>query len=84
MRSWRVRLADKGWDAGHFDNRISENGAKVVITPKRCQKVRRAYGADLDKECNPIVLFVRKLKPFRRVALEEVVRNRPIRHPKII
>lgn len=61
-------LADKGYDAGHLANRIAENGAEVVIPPKRSRKVQRTYDTDLYKERNRIERFFRKLKHFRCVA----------------
>lgn len=61
-------LADKGYDADHLAKRIAENGAEVVIPPKRNRKVRRSYDTDLYKERNRIERFFSKLKHFRRVA----------------
>ena len=61
-------LADKGYDADHLANRIAENGAEVVIPPKRNRKVQRTYDTDLYKERNRIERFFSKLKHFRRVA----------------
>jgi putative transposase len=61
-------LADKGYDADHLCNRITESGAELVIPPKRNRKVQRAYDAELYKERNRIERFFNKLKQFRRVA----------------
>lgn len=61
-------IADKGYDADHLANRIAENGAEVVIPPKRNRKLQRPYDADLYKERNRIERFFNKLKQFRRVA----------------
>ena len=61
-------LADKGYDADHLADRITENGAEVVIPPKRNRKVQRSYDAELYKERNRIERFFSKLKQFRRVA----------------
>jgi len=61
-------IADKGYDADHLCDRIAENGAEVVIPPKRNRKTKRAYDAALYKERNIIERFFNKLKHFRRVA----------------
>jgi putative transposase len=63
-----VIIADKGYDADHFVNRIVEAGAEVVIPPKRNRKVQRPCDAELYKERNQIERFFNKLKQFRRVA----------------
>ncbi|AYM84835.1 transposase [Agrobacterium tumefaciens str. Kerr 14] len=61
-------LADKGYDADHFVERIAETGIGVVIPPKRNRKIQRAYDTELYKERNRIERFFNKLKQFRRVA----------------
>jgi len=61
-------LADKGYDADHLFNKISDAGTQVVIPPKRNRKVQRSYDAELYKERNRIERFFNKLKQFRRVA----------------
>lgn len=61
-------IADKGYDADHLHDSITETGAEVVIPPKRNRKVQRHYDADLYKERNIIERFFNKLKQFRRVA----------------
>jgi putative transposase len=61
-------IADKGYDADHLIDRVTQTGAKVVIPPKRNRKVQRPYDVDLYKERNIIERFFNKLKQFRRVA----------------
>ncbi|MBY5589848.1 IS5 family transposase [Rhizobium leguminosarum] len=61
-------IADKGYDADHLCDKITETGADVVIPPKRNRKLQRHYDADLYKERNRIERFFNKLKQFRRVA----------------
>ncbi|MBY5588130.1 IS5 family transposase [Rhizobium leguminosarum] len=61
-------IADKGYDADHLCDKITETGADVVIPPKRNRKLQRPYDADLYKERNRIERFFNKLKQFRRVA----------------
>jgi putative transposase len=63
-----VTIADKGYDADHFCDRIAETGGEVIIPPKRNRTVQRRYDADLYKERNSIGRFFNKLKQFRRVA----------------
>ncbi|MBY3179917.1 IS5 family transposase [Rhizobium leguminosarum] len=61
-------IADKGYDADHLCDKITETGADVVIPPKRNRKLQRHYDAGLYKERNRIERFFNKLKQFRRVA----------------
>lgn len=61
-------LADKGYDADHLCERITQAGIRLVIPPRRNRKVQRAYDAELYKERNRIERFFNKLKQFRRVA----------------
>lgn len=62
------RQADKGYDADHLVNSLVESGARIVIPPKRNQKVWRPYDVELYKERNRIERFFNKFKQFRRVA----------------
>ena len=61
-------IADKGYDADHLCDKITDAGADVVIPPKRNRKLQRPYDAELYKERNRIERFFNKLKQFRRVA----------------
>jgi putative transposase len=61
-------IADKGYDADHLIEKITETGADAVIPPKRNRKVPRPYDTELYKERNVIERFFNKLKHFRRVA----------------
>ena len=54
-------IADKGYDADHLCDRITETGGEVVIPPKRNRTVKRSYDADLYKERNIIERFFNKL-----------------------
>jgi putative transposase len=63
-----VTIADKGYDADHFCEKVAEAGSQVVIPPKRNRTFQRPYDADLYKERNVIERFFNKLKHFRRVA----------------
>ena len=63
-----VTIADKGYDADHLIEKVTQTGAEVVIPPKRNRKVQRSYDIDLYKERNIIERFFNKLKQFRRVA----------------
>lgn len=64
----KVALADKGYDADHLCDKITEAGAALVIPPRRNRKHLRAYDTELYKERNRIERFFNKLKQFRRVA----------------
>jgi putative transposase len=61
-------IADKGYDADHFCEKIAKAGSQVVIPPKRNRTLQRPYDAELYKERNIIERFFNKLKQFRRVA----------------
>lgn len=61
-------IADKGYDADHFVERVAEPGTEVVIPSKRNRKLRRAHDEHLYRERNAIERFFCKLKQFRRVA----------------
>lgn len=63
-----VAIANKGYDADHLTDRIAEEGAEVILPPRRNRKVQRPYDTDLYKERNRIERFFNKLKRFRRVA----------------
>ena len=63
-----VTIADKGYDADHLCERITQTGGEVVIPPKRNRSFKRPYDAELYKERNIIERFFNKLKQFRRVA----------------
>ena len=63
-----MTIADKGYDADHLIEKVTQTGAEVVIPPKRNRKVQRSYDIDLYKERNIIERFFNKLKQFRRVA----------------
>ncbi len=61
-------IADKGYDADHFVERVAQEQVQVVIPPKRNRKKQRSYDVVLYKERNRIERFFNKLKQFRRVA----------------
>jgi transposase len=61
-----VTIADKGYDADHLCERITQTGGEVVIPPKRNRSFKRPYDAELYKERNIIERFFNKLKQFRR------------------
>jgi putative transposase len=61
-------IADKGYDANHLHEKITDQGGEIVIPPKRNRKVQLPYDTDLYKERNLIERFFSKLKQFRRVA----------------
>ena len=63
-----VTIADKGYDADHLVDKVTQTGAEAVIPSKRNRRVQRPYDFDLYKERNIIERFFNKLKQFRRVA----------------
>jgi putative transposase len=63
-----VTIADKGYDADHLVDKVTQTGAEAVIPSKRNRRVQRPYDIDLYKERNIIERFFNKLKQFRRVA----------------
>ena len=64
----QATIADKGYDADHLVDGITQTGAAAVIPPKRNRKIQRSYDPELYKERNLIERFFNKLKQFRRVA----------------
>ena len=63
-----VTIADKGYDADHLVDKVTQTGAEAVIPSKRNRRVQRPYDIELYKERNIIERFFNKLKQFRRVA----------------
>jgi putative transposase len=61
-------ITDKGYDADHLCDKITESGGQPVMPPKRNRAFKRPYDAELYKERNIIERFFNKLKQFRRVA----------------
>jgi putative transposase len=61
-------IADKGYDADHLRNAISDRGAEAVIPPRSNLKAPRTYDKVLYRERNLAARFFNKLKQFRRVA----------------
>ena len=61
-------IADKGYDADPFCQKIAATGSQIVIPPKRNRALQRPYDTGLYKERNIIERFFNKLKQFRRVA----------------
>jgi putative transposase len=63
-----VTIADKGYDADHLVDKVTQTGAEAVIPTKRNRRVQRSYDIDLYKERNIIERFFNKLKQFRHIA----------------
>ncbi len=61
-------MADKGYDADLFIERIELGGAIAVIPPKRNRITKRAYDEYLYKERNLVERVFQKLKHYRRIA----------------
>ena len=61
-------IADKGYDAAHLRDAISDMGAEAVIPPRSNRKAPCTYDKALYEERNLVERFFNKLKQFRRVA----------------
>ncbi|MFM0210015.1 IS5 family transposase [Paraburkholderia sediminicola] len=62
-------IADKGYDADHFAQRIRATRAKVVIPPRSNRKTKRRYNRVLYRTRNPAERFFDRIKHFRRVSI---------------
>ena len=60
-------LADKGYDANDFIEKITVENSQVVIPSKSNRKVQRTIDTHLYKERHLIENQIGKLKHFRRV-----------------
>jgi putative transposase len=63
-----LTIADKGYDADHFCEKIAQAASQAVIPPERNRTGQRPYNAEFYKERSVIERFFNKLKHFRRVA----------------
>ena len=63
-----VVIADKGYDADHFVQRIRATRAKVVIPPRSNRKTKRRYNRVLYRTRNLVERFFNRIKHFRRVS----------------
>jgi transposase len=61
-------IADKGYDADHFVQRIRAIRAKVVIPPRSNRKTKRRYNRALYRTRNLVERFFNRIKHFRRVS----------------
>ena len=70
-------LADKGYDADHFVDRLTARAIKVVIPPKSNRKVQRDCDFALYCERNLVERFFCIIKHFRAIATryEKTARN---------
>ncbi len=70
-------LGDKGYDSDELANVIEQQGAEVVIPPRKNRTNPREYDRVLYKERNKIERCIGLMKQFRRVATryEKTARN---------
>jgi len=70
-------LADKGYDADHFVDRLTARAIKVVIPPKSNRKVKRDCDFAFYCERNLVERFFCIIKHFRAIATryEKTARN---------
>ena len=64
----KALLADKGYDADHFLERLTARAIKVVIPPKSNRKVKRDCDFALYCERNIVERFFNMIKHFRAIA----------------
>lgn len=60
-------IADRGYSAKHFRDRIMADGMEPVIPPKQNAKEPHEYDEWLYRERHLVECFIGKLKHFRRV-----------------
>jgi transposase len=70
-------IADKGYDADEFVQKICQRGAHAVIPPRSNRKHPRKFSKRRYKSCNFVERFVNRIKHYRRVATryEKTARN---------
>lgn len=71
-------LADKGYDADWFVDKLKCPGVEeIVIPPKENRKAKRSYNRELYKVRNVVERAINKLKHYRRIATryEKTARN---------
>lgn len=61
-------VADKGYDADHFVDRIEAMGAAAVIPPRSNRLAPRNFDRHLYRDRNLIERFFARIKHFRRIA----------------
>jgi transposase len=61
-------LADKGYDADHFIESLTERAIEVVIPPKSNRKIKRECDFALYCERNIVERFFNMIKHFRAIA----------------
>jgi len=61
-------IADRGYDAGHFVQRIRATRAKVVIPPRSNRKTKRRYNRVPYRTRNLVERFFNRIRHFRRVS----------------
>ena len=66
-RNYAALLADKGYDTDAIVAHVTEEGAKVVIPPKKNRVEQRAYDEDLYKERHKIECLFGFFKHYRRL-----------------
>ena len=66
--SFRKLLADKGYDADHFRQRLAEQQAEAVIPARSKRKHPAHHDPVAYRECNPVERLWARLKDYRRVA----------------
>jgi transposase len=73
----RAVLADRGYDADHFVERIGALGAEAVIPSRTSRKEPREHDRELYKDRNKVERLIGRFKHYRRIATryEKTARN---------
>jgi len=64
---FEVFLADKGYDAKEFLERLKQRGAEIVVPSRSNRKEQREYDKHLYRERHLVECFINKMKQYRRV-----------------
>ena len=64
---FEVFLADKGYDAKEFLERLKQRGAEIVVPSRSNRKEQRDYDKHVYRERHLVECFINKMKQYRRV-----------------
>jgi transposase len=60
-------IADKGYDAKDFLERLKQRGAEIVVPSRSNRKEPREYDVHLYRERHLVECFINQMKQYRRV-----------------
>jgi transposase len=61
-------LADRAYDADNLFDKVLDQGAEVVVPPRRHRRFQHAYDKAIYKERNRVERFFSRIKQCRRIA----------------